>query len=188
MATLNRLRVDWGGTVVVGPGLSTFYFTGSMAGVPAAVVALYTALITYAPSGLQWTIPSSGDTIEDSTGALTGGWTASGGSTVNATGSGAWAAGAGARIVWGTGSVFRGRRVKGATFFCPVTTGTYDTAGTLLNSFVTAANTAAANFVSATTPNFKIYSRPHLDGTYATSQVTSGSVPDKVSWLRSRRV
>lgn len=188
MANLNRLRVAWAGTGPVGPGLSTFYFTGTMAGVPAAVVTFFTALAGSVPTGLTWDIPSSGDTLEDSTGELTGGWSVAGGAVVNGSGGNNFAAGVGCRIVWQTGNVFLGRRVRGSTFVVPLLAALYDTPGTINNATITTINTACSNFVAAVSPDFKVYSRPRPGGAYAVTQVTSGAVPDKVSTLRSRRV
>lgn len=184
---LNRLRVKWGGTGIVGPGLSTFYFSGTMTGKPAAVLTLFDSVKASIPAGLTWEIPSSGDVLDESTGELTGGWTASGGGNVTATGTGNFAQGVGPRFVWATNGIFLGRRVHGSTFMCPLITSQYDASGTIQNAMITAWNGFATTFVTAVSPDFKIWSRPRPGGQYATNQVTGGTVPDAVSWLRSRR-
>lgn len=185
---INRMRCTWDGAGVEGQGLSTFYFSGTMTGKPAAAVTFFTALAALIPASTGVTVPSSGDVLDESTGELTGGWTASGGAQVSMTGTGNFAAGAGARIVWGTGGVFLGRRVKGSTFLVPLVVSQYDIVGSIAGAAITTINNACAAFVAATSPDFKIWSRPHPGGQFATNQVTSGTCPDKVSTLRSRRV
>lgn len=187
MANINRMRVAWGGTGIVGPGLTTFYFTGTMPGKPAAVLNFFTAVSGFLPPGITWTIPGTGDTLEDSTGALTGGWTASGGGLVNSAGSGSWAAGAGALVDLFTANVHKGRRVRGRFFLVPFTGGNYDTSGTIANATVTSVNTALNTLLAAVTPDWRVYSRPDAIGAFAVSSVTSAVCPDRVTTLRSRR-
>lgn len=187
MANINRLRVPWSGPAVVGPGLSTFYFTGTMTGKPAAVVAFFTAVAGAMAPGITWTVPSTGDTLEDSTGELTGAWTASGGATVVSSGTGNFALGVGARVVWNTANVFKGRRVRGSTFLVPLSAAQYQSDGTIVNA--TSANLLAAGtaLITATTPDFRIWSRPDPAGAFAVSSVVSATSPDLISTLRSRR-
>lgn len=188
MAQIARLRVAWGGTPVVGPGLSTFYVTTTgPATLHGDVAAFFNSIKGNFPSGLQWTIPNTGDLIEDTTGALAGSWSESGGpSTVAATGTANYVAGAGMRVSWTTGGIFRGRRVKGSTFLCPMLNGLFTSDGTIDNTVVSTTQTAAAALLTAQ-PTLCIFSRP-VDTTPGThSVVTSALAVDKVSWLRSRR-
>ena len=187
MATLHRLRVPWTGSAVVGPGLSTFYFSGTMTGKPAAVVAFFTAVAGAIAPGVTWTIPSSGDDLDDSTGQLLGAWSASGGGTVVSSGTGVFAAGVGARVVWETGNVHLGRRVKGSTFLVPLSAAQYQADGTIVNATSANLQAAGAALVTATTPDFRIWSRPNALGQFAVSSVTAATSPDQVSTLRSRR-
>lgn len=187
MATLHRLRVPWSGSAVVGPGLSTFYFSGTMTGKPAAVVAFYTALAGAFAPGITWTIPSTGDDLEDSTGELTGAWTASGGATVVSSGTGVFAMGVGARVVWNTANVHLGRRVRGSTFLVPLSAAQYQADGTIVNATSTNIVNAGNTLISSTTPDFRIWSRPNAAGAFAVSTVVSATSPDTVSTLRSRR-
>ena len=46
-------------------------------------------------------------------------------------GQGGFAAGVGARVVWETGAVRNGRRVRGSTFVVPIWSSAYETNGTL---------------------------------------------------------
>ena len=194
MTTLSRVKVEWGGSAVVGPGLSTFYFPETdMAGMPAALVNFFTAIRNFFPTTVTWTIPSTGDQIDDATGDLVGIWTASGGATV---GGGAasvdWTPGVGARVVWNTLGITRGRRVHGTTFLCPLSE-TEVTAGTINGGTVTGI-TSAANALLTASGGMSIFSppkaatptKPAAAGNSFTIQ--SATVPTKMTWLRSRRV
>lgn len=188
MTAINRLRVLWGGTNIAGPGVTTFYFTGSMVGKPAALVTLFTAHAGMLPPGGTLTIPGQGDVLEDSTGVLTGGWTASGGGVVNSSGTGNWLAGAGAVVDLGTGNVHKGRRVKGRYFLVPITTAQADSNGTIANATITSQNSALTTFLAAVTPDWRVYSRPDSNGAFAVSSVTSAVMADRATQLRSRRI
>src|SRR5262245_47744302 len=135
MSDIWRLRVAWSGPAGTGPGLSTFYTSVLPVGLPASVKAFFDALKLMFPTGVSFDIPNSGDRITVETGALSGAWSvSSGGGIVSGTGTGTWAAGVGARVVWTTSSIVGTRRVKGATFLCPIVTAGYDNAGTLENT------------------------------------------------------
>lgn len=188
MPTLMRLRVPWSGSPVVGGGISTFYhLTAGTIGYADDVADFFTAIRNGVPAGITWQVPSSGDTILDSTGELNGTWSEPGtGGTVTSAGTVNFANGVGARVVWNTNGIFRGRRVKGATFIVPLVSGVYLSDGTLDNATV-ATFQAAADALVAARPNLVIWSRP-VDATPGESNaITSAVAVDKVSWLRSRR-
>lgn len=188
MANLGRLRCTWLGNGVVGPGLSTFYFDAANTGAATAVLNFFTALNpVLMPSGLQITVPNNGDIIDSATGALIGAWTDPGtGGTFSATGTGAFAMGVGFRVAWTTNGIHLGRRVRGSTFICPIMGAIYDSAGTIANATVMSAS-AAAQTLATSAPAFKVWSRPRGTTPGVSSAMTGGSVPDKISWLRSRR-
>lgn len=188
---LDRVRVSWEGPALVGPGVSTFYATaGNGAALSSALKTFFDAIKGYFPSSkVTWSFPNTGEVIDSATGQATGAWSGGTFQTVAASGAGtSWANGVGARVRWNTGVYHNGRRVRGSTFLVPLQSGVYDTDGTLVGSAVTAMQTAAAALVTAV-PTMGIHTRPHpgaADGGFAT--VASAEVPDKVSWLRSRRV
>lgn len=192
MTTMRRCRVSWDGLPGL-PGLSTFYFGVASPNV-SALVTFFTAIKALFPSALSWTIPSSGDEIDDASGALTGGWVGSGGGTVTATGgAGAYAAGTGCQVQWQTGVVAHGRRIKGSTFLVPTVVGMYDTNGTLTSANQTTVQTAA-NALVASGVAWGIWQRPKKDpvshvvtrvGLYAATN--AATVPDRVTSLRTRR-
>lgn len=182
---MRRLRVEWNGIGGL-PGLSTFYYGVASPNVSDAVT-FFTAIKAQFPTGLSWTIPSSGDEIDDATGALTGGWTGSGGGTVAATGSAAsWAAGVGTRIRWDTLSIVNGRRVRGGTFMCPLLGTVYDSSGTISTTSLGIIQTAASAFAASGVAK-GVWHRPTTPGSGLYCSINSATVPDKVTMLRSRR-
>ena len=185
MAGMNRIQVTWN-TGSGGPGLSTFYLDNAVTDV-SALTAFFTALKPYAPPVVTWSIPSSGDQIDESNGHLVGSWTGTGGGSMTATGGTAYAAGTGLFIRWNTPLIVGTRRLKGRTFFCPLSSANYDTNGTIADSVVTAIQTAASNLV--VNADCKIWHRPTaaLPSSGQTSVVTSAVVVDRVTSLRSRR-
>ena len=166
----------------------TFYFTGTMPGKPAAVLTLLDSIKTMFPTGMTFDVPSSGDVLDDSTGELTGAWSASGGGQVVGSGGGSWAAGVGGRAVFETSNIHLHRRVRGSHFLVPLVVAQYDSSGTIANATLTAWQGTYNAFLAATTPDWRVWSRPNSEGAFAVSSVTACSFPDKVSTLRSRRV
>lgn len=186
MATLNRLRCTWQGAGGL-PGVSTFYLDPADASAVADVVAFFNAIKGHLPSSVSVSVGGSGDSIEDSTGALTGGWTQAGASVIQGTGgSGSYAAGTGYRVVWNTTDIVNGRRLKGSTFIAPAYGQIYGADGTIDATPLATAQTAATTL--ATAGALKVWHRPSPGGSNGTSgTVLSASVPDRVSSLRSRR-
>lgn len=187
MANLVRMRVVWSGSGVTGPGLTTFYTPTTGTGLPAAVKAFFTTLAPTFPTSVTWTIPQDGDTISDATGDLTGTWSEpSGGGQVSGSVSTAFARGVGAQVRWSTGGLRGGRRVIGSTFLVPLATGAYDTDGSLQPTTVTLLSNAANTLHGAA--SLMVWSRPSArNGAGTSSAVTGVQIPDRVSWLRTRR-
>jgi hypothetical protein len=182
---IRKVPISWQ-TGVGGSGVSVFY--SEFGSDPTVALALFINTIRiYFPPVVTWTIPSSGDVVDVTTGQITGAWT--GGTAASNTGTGAapYVAGTGAFVRWATGSIVNGRRVKGRTFLCPLITTAFDAAGTLADTTVTAMNAAVATLVS--TSDLVIWHRPStIPGTDgAECPVLSGQVGDVVTSLRSRR-
>lgn len=187
MALLYRMRVAWSGSPIVGPGLSTFYFENVLSSYPTDVLALYTAIRSYVPVGVTWSVPNAGDVIDEETGVLTGAWSTGTAGTETSTGVGGFAQGVGARIAWHTATIRGGRRVRGSTFLVPLRSGAYDTAGTIDSTILTALRTAAQTLLTATAADQRIWSQPRPNLVGAGVPIVAVQVPDTVSWLRSRR-
>lgn len=191
MGYLQRIRVVWTGQTGL-PGVSTFYANETDATAIAALVAFFGNIKFAFPAGTAWEIPSSGDLINEENGELGGTWSQSGSGTVNATGGAVnYAAGVGCRVTWLTSGIVNGRRLRGSTFLTGMTVGSYGSNGTIDDSTVTQFRTHVNTLV--TNSNLWIWSPPfpgsptvdQRDGTSAV--VISGTVPDKVTSLRSRR-
>lgn len=183
MADMERIVVAWSGVAGL-PGVSVFY--GDLAGsANADVKTFFTAIAGVFPLGLSWTIPGSGDLIEDTTGALSGTWVnGAGGGVVAASGAAQHASGVGAYVNWRTGAVVNGRRLMGRTFLAPLMNSAYDAAGSIVTGNLTTLQNAAAALVTA--GNTLIWHRPGA-GAGSSSQPVSATVPDQVTSLRTRR-
>ena len=188
MDVLYRSRVTWTGTPIVGTGLSTFYFKGSVAsGAAGHVKAFFTTSKATFPSGITWTIPNVLEAIDDVDGSLLTDIATTGGGTETSGGTGTnFTQGAGGRIVWNTGGVFRNRRVRGSTFMCPLVSDYWEGANAISSVALGAWASAAANLIAAQ-PTLAVYSRHTAGVAGQSSVVLSATTPDKTSWLRSRR-
>jgi hypothetical protein len=82
----------------------------------------------------------------------------------------------------------RGRRVRGSTFLTGLTGDSFDGSGGVTTARINTITTAA-NVLRSNVPTLRILS-PATSVAAAdghSSPVTGSTVPDKVSWLRSRR-
>lgn len=190
MASILRMRCVWGGTGVTGGGLSTFYFDQAGSGFPADVRTFFEAIKANIPANVTVTVPNEGDIITDTDGVLAGSWSEpSGGGITTGTFTGDYPQGVGIRIVWTTGGIYRGRRVKGSTFIVPIGGALFGTNGQLDPATQAIFASAATAFVGSGSMPL-IYSRasdkaPATQG--ESNLITSAVVPSTVSWLRSRR-
>lgn len=181
-----------------GPGVATMYFLDVATAIE-SVSRFWGALSAVLPNTVHITPERSGDTIEDTTGALTGSWL--GGVVSAATGQnpGAYSAPSGAVVDWRSGTVLDGKRVRGRTFIVPLAAGGYQDDGTLSPGTIGTIQAAATQFIVEQSNSFVVWHRPykgraalgtrparpaHLGGH---ALVTASSVPDKAAVLRSRR-
>lgn len=172
---------------MTGPGVSTFYLNESATGFLAAINVFWGNVGNRFPAGITWSTPNTGDLIDVATGNLTGTWTDGTSSSVNSSGTGSFAGGVGTRIQWSTSGVTNGRRVRGSTFLVPLTTACYQADGTIDGAILGGLLTSAAALASGLGSDFMIWTRPKGGGGGKVNPVTGVTVPDKVSWLRSRR-
>lgn len=187
MPNLQRVRVLWSGSPVVGGGVSTFYLDEAATGHVAAIRQFFQSINAFIASGVLIDVQPSGDLIDIATGALTGAWNESGVGQVVATGSGLHVGGTGARVVWATSGIRNGRRVKGSTFIAPLSANLFEADGTPVAAAITAIEGAASALRAALPTQLIIYSRPGGGLPGLGSPVISSSVPNRASWLRSRR-
>lgn len=185
---IQRLRCAWQGTGIEGPGLTTFYAEadGTLA-IQVGASGFFDAVKGMIPSGTTITIPAGGDVIDEATGQLTGTWGGSSSTTITATGTGTFAAGVGARVVWETSAIRGGRRVRGSTFIVPCTIAAYEANGTITSGTLTLMQNGISAMLAQVPTQMRVWSRPRPGLAGAAVQVERGVAPDKVSWLRSRR-
>lgn len=191
MADLHRVELAWSGVNVVGLATTVLHFDGTTVPPPdmTAIRTAFATLQSALPISTTITFPSSGVTIEDTTGDLSGTW--SFGSTpapVSGSSTDTSAAGVGACVNWTTGAIVGGRRLRGRTFIVPLSTNSYDQNGTI----TTAQLTAFANFrvaMLALSPELMIWHRPTTTGGSdgSSSVVTGSSIRDRVAYLSTRR-
>lgn len=189
MTIMQRVRVQWSGTGVVGGGLSTFYTIGSAGDLTSALATLFGTLKSQIPPSVTILIPGSGETLESSDGVLAGAWTAVPPAAIVGTGQSEFAGGVGGRIVWSTAGITRGRRVRGSTYLVPLHNSAYDTNGSLSAAIMAGFPTPINNFVADLTPDLVIWSRPSGPGATdgVAHPVVAGAIADATSWLRTRR-
>lgn len=199
---IGLVRIDWSGgpggsgvtTLCVNAGAAA----GTMTPADAQVVvnAVDTWLGTWAPAmptAYTGTVRPTIDIHDQVTGTLTAAVTAPTPKAGRAgTMSAVWAAGVGARVIWDTGTIVNGRRVKGSTYLVPLTSFEFEADGTIKNASITAWNTSSATLISTLkTPGWPlcVWSRPDdAKGRPGVApEVTSARVADKTSWLRTRR-
>lgn len=194
MTSIARWRVTWAGFSGA-PGVSTFYTLAASATDPVpSIGAFFNAIKNIFPAAVSFSFPTVGDTLEDTTGALTGSKASAGYATpISPTGSGAWAAPAGISVVWDTGSVADGRRIKGRTYLVPVAGNCLDSNGTMDNTLRTTVQTAGAGLVAALGGSLVVWHRPRkATGTKpahigSSLPVLNAVVADKIVVLTSRR-
>lgn len=192
--TIHRVKVLWTG-MPGAPGVSTHYLGSAPAAADlTAFRTFYNALIAGLPNTLTLTIPGSGDILDETTGTITGTWTATAPSTVVGTAASGYAAPVGTLAHWVTGGVVRGRRVRGTTFIVP-TVNQFEPGGTPIGTWITTLQTAATALVTSLGANLVVWARPlrDPDPPHAIVEpgslhgVTGATVPDKAMVLRSRR-
>jgi len=188
MTALARIRVAWTGGAVVGPAVSTFYALGDQpAGLQTATGVYFDAIKAAFPTTVTFTVPNQGELIEDSTGELLDTWTSGSVSTSTGGSSQGFSQGVGIRVVWNTNGVVAGRRVRGSTFLCPIGGPNFDSDGTIVSGTLTAQSAAANAFEENVEGGLQIWSRPTGSRPGTSNKVVSATIPDKVSWLRTRR-
>lgn len=193
MTTLNRVLISWTGSGAVGGGVTVLHYDGSDNAAP-PVAAIKTALGKYPllfPANVTLTVPNTGDRIDDTTGHLTGVWSAAGGGSVVMSNSGGYAAGVGACIGWTTGGIVNGtkgpRKLRGRSFLVPLAGPVYQGDGTITDTELVKLQEIADGLRTA--GPLAVWHRPTTVGgsdgnSYA---VLSARVRDKVAFLKSRR-
>ena len=184
------------------PGVSTFVaFSGppfTAEEIKTSIMAFFQNINGVFPNGLGIKHAASYKTVDMATGVLQSETIYSVSSPiVVGTGGGSYAGPAGAVVNWRTSQIGTRRNIRGRTYLVPLSTGSYDGIGTLLDSSLGLLRTEAERLRTATAPSLAVWRRPRpaqvapkvprpavvgLAGVIATT-----SVPDMVAMLRSRR-
>lgn len=183
----------------MGGGVSVFNLTGAaetltdLDDAVAAVQAMYASFKSHIPPAYTVKVNNTVEVREEDSGDLITVVTAAPvTATTGTTGFPAHAAGVGGRLRWQTAGITRGRRVVGTTFMIPMLSGDFDADGTLLPASQTALTTVGSALLGALNAAglpLGVWSRPSsAGGTDGVLHPVVGlTVPDKASWLTSRR-
>lgn len=187
--SMYRIRAAWQNWPGA-PGVTTFYQDPAIAQPNAAAVrSFFNTLAPLLPAGLTITVPSTGDIIEENTGALSGSWSVTPAPTVvTGTGTGNYAGNAGGVVHWLTTTVVNGRRVRGRSFIVPLIGSAFFTDGSLATATIGTMSTAASTMLAATADHFVVWHRPRPGIPGSKAATVSSSVPDLAISLRSRRI
>jgi hypothetical protein len=188
-----ELLVIWrGGTGL--PGYSKFRFIGELTGAQLnAAAANLQTFLTVVRANIPSTVTlemQSGVSVHADDGTLTAEGSIG---TLPPPLAGAAAAGysaaSGFMVLWNTGAINGGKKVRGRTYFVPVTIGMFQNDGTIVDSTRTTL-LAAANAFATSVPSPAVNSRARPSNPAAGNQTTaiiSAAIPDKQVVLRSRR-
>ena len=188
MSILSRLRVDWGGAGIIGPGVSTFYcLPGEELVTLTAFRTLWDGAKAKFPNDVSIGFPAAGDRINDNTGDIVDEWTVNPPGGMFGEGAGGFARGVGARLVWFTAGRVRNRRVRGSTFLVPLCASEYDTFGDLTSGATSYFSQAANTMLAAPPGGLYIWSKPTEGDNGQSNVVTSASCPASPTTLRTRR-
>jgi hypothetical protein len=185
MANIRECIVEWAGLTGL-PGVSVFY-SGAAVDITVELATFFTSIQNQFPNGMQWTIPAAGDVLDEASGDLVSDWSGGTGAVVNGTGGSAtYAAGVGAMVRWNTPLVFNSRRMRGRTFLTHMSTAGYQSDGTLLATTRTVLQNAATALAAG--PDAPLFWHRPVNGAGGSAvAATSAFIPDRVSWLKSRR-
>lgn len=181
MVDLNVIRVTWTGINGM-PGVSTFYREGDVTSFTPKLTTFFGSIANYVPSGITWSVPSSGVVIDSATGLAKASWIGPVQTPVTSSATGGYAGPGGAVIQYETGLFLEGRRLRGKTFVVPINGTNFGTNGQLTSGCITAL-TNAATTMSTGAAGLSVYSRMHK----VVGAVTSAKCLTKVGVLRTRR-
>jgi hypothetical protein len=195
---MHKVVAQWNG-FPGGPGISNFYFgTGSsetaadVAATQLRVKNFFSAFTLCLPTPVTVQVQQDSAVIDPVTGHMTGTLTAASAQPVVTGAGGAnYSAISGACVIWKSSVFFNGRNVRGKTFLVPLTSAAYDSDGTLLAGRLSELRTAALalGVVGANPANqvLMIWHRPVASLGGFSSICSTGSVNDRVAFLKSRR-
>lgn len=193
--SINRIRCAWTG-FVGGPGVSTFYSLDPATDLP-LLHGFFDGIKTLLPDTVTITIEPTGDVLDETTGNLTGAWSEDGPAQVDGTVSGGYGAPMGLVVIWETGAIMDGTRLRGKTYIVPVSYSVYDVDGSIQIDALALARGVAQSLAAAS--GLVVWHRPRAaraaDGSRPAvtaraggyASISDATVHDKVAILTSRR-
>lgn len=174
-----------------GTGYSVFHFLDGTPGQfdPSLAVNLsnaFSAIQVNLPNDVTISFDNEARVLDSLTGDLLAAYPVTPSASISGGGAGSWAGAAGARVVWDTGEIVAGRRLRGRTYLVPLANTAYDNDGTLSAAFIGRALDFGQALVQPALPNpspLVVWSR----ASGAALPVVGWSCPDKTAILRSRR-
>lgn len=178
--------------------MSTFYALDSI-GFVDTLHAAYSVAVDMFPTDVHWQVENTGDVIESTTGVITGAWINTPVPSIAGTAAGAYSAPSGGMVGWETETIVDGRRLRGKTFFVPLSAVAYAVDGSLTDIAVGRLQAIGSNVLDTMTGSLVIWHRPAFGprpvgggprpivrpGFHGL--VTGSRVPDKSVVLRTRR-
>jgi hypothetical protein len=186
--SINKIRAIWNNWPGA-PGYTTVYSASPPTPTLTALRGLFDALKANLPPNVVVSFPNSGDIVDEITGAVTGGWSATAVTAVTSTASvgTTYAGNSGACISWRTNNIVHGRRPIGRSYIVPLISPAFDNTGSLSATFLTTIQSAADAAIAAAGSGFVIWSRPNGGRPGTTSIVTNATIADISASLKSRR-
>lgn len=192
---INRIRCVWTG-FPGGPGVSTFYSLQPSTDL-GLLHGFFDGIKSYLPTDVTVTIEGSGDILDETTGNLTGGWTDNAPAAVAGLNESPVAAPAGFVVIWETGVVMDGTRLRGKTYIVPVGSTTFEANGSIQGDTLTTIRGVASSLAAEN--QLVVWHRPRAaraaDGSRPAVTARAGgyasfsgaTVRDFVAVLTSRR-
>jgi hypothetical protein len=182
---IDRVRVDWEG-MPGGPGVNTFYALDGVV-LRSALGDFYNQIAPIVPANITFQIHFGGDTIDSSSGDLTGSWGVSGRGPQAAEAVGPYSAPTGAVVTWDTGVVFDGSRLRGRSFLVPLVGSAFTTEGAVAPTTLQVIQDAASALMIAGGQSMVVWHRPTPAHVGQFALATSAFPSPKAAVLRSRR-
>jgi hypothetical protein len=196
MPIMWRTRFVWTGwpgangyTTLYGNGTVPAQTFASAAGAFMKDVALLGAAVLGAyPQVVRITQDAQLTSVEDSDGKEQGVATITPVAQIVGTGTNSFGASTGMSITWNTANFINGRRLRGRTYLVPLSSGAFQTDGTLLDSYRTSALAAATAYIGSGGQPV-VWHRPTSKGATdgSNSLALSASIIDHTATLSSRR-
>lgn len=194
MPNLVRAIANWTGFPGA-PGYSVFHAMNVSADPQAEAQALSTAVRTLMnsflsnlPSVITIAMDPEVQVIDEATDTLLNVVTTTPGASLTGTATGGFSGATGAVINWSTSTIRNGRRMRGRTFLVPLSSSSFDNAGSLFGTLPGNITAAATTYWQTPEITPVVYGRPTQLGTDGVSgPITAGRCPDLSAVLRSRR-